>query len=58
MAKEIRCADVGMDCDFVTSADSEEELMQIVVQHAQDVHGITEITPELQAKVAEVIRDV
>ena len=58
MAKEIRCADVGMDCDFVTKAETEAELLQKVVQHAQDVHGITEITPELQQKVAEVIRDV
>jgi predicted small metal-binding protein len=58
MAKEIRCADVGMDCDFVTKAETQEELMQKVVQHAQEVHGITEITPELQQKVVEVIRDV
>jgi predicted small metal-binding protein len=58
MAKEIRCADVGMDCDFVTRAESEEELLQKVVEHAQDVHGITEITPELHQKVTEVIREV
>ena len=58
MAKEMRCADVGMDCDFVTRAETQEELMQKVVQHAEEVHGITEITPELQRKVAEAIRDV
>ena len=58
MAKEIRCADVGMDCDFVTKAETEAELLQKVVRHAKDVHGITEITPELQQKVAQVIRDV
>ncbi len=58
MAKEICCADVGMDCDFVTKAETQEELMQKVVRHAQEVHGITEITPELQQKVAGAIRDV
>ena len=58
MAKQIRCADVGMDCDFVASADTSEELLNKVVAHAKIEHGITEITPELQAKVASVIRDV
>lgn len=58
VAKEIRCADIGMDCEFVTKAESQEELMREVVRHARDVHGVTEITPELREKVAEVIRDV
>lgn len=58
MAKQIRCADIGMDCDFVTRAESQEELMREVVRHARNVHGVTEITPELREKVAEVIEDV
>ena len=57
MAKEIRCSDVGMDCDFVARADTTEELLGKVVAHARDVHGVIEITPELQKKVASVIRD-
>lgn len=58
MAKELRCADVGMECEFVTRAETEGELMEKVVQHAMDVHGITEITPELEEKVASVVREV
>ena len=58
MAKEIRCADVGMDCDFVARADSTDDLLQQVVSHAAEKHGITEITPDLHAKVTSVIRDV
>ena len=57
MAKEMRCADVGMDCDFVASAENTEQLMEQVVAHAAQAHGITEITPELAAKVSSVIRD-
>jgi predicted small metal-binding protein len=57
MAKEIRCADLGLDCDFVTSAESTEELLSKVVTHAMTAHGITEITPELQQKVASAVRD-
>ncbi len=58
MAKELRCADVGMECDFVAKAESTEQLMESVVAHAAEVHGITEITPELAAQVTAAIRDV
>jgi predicted small metal-binding protein len=40
-----------------TTADTTERLLGKVVAHARDVHGITEITPELQQKVASVIHD-
>ncbi len=57
MAKELRCADVGMDCDFVAKAETQEELMQKVAKHAKEVHAISEITPELKQKVERVIRE-
>ena len=57
MAKEMRCADVGMDCDFVATAETVDQLMEKVVEHARDVHGITEVTPDLAAKVSSVIHD-
>lgn len=57
MPKELRCADVGMDCDFVAKADTQEELMQKVAKHANEVHGIKEITPELKQKVVRVVRE-
>ena len=57
MAKEMRCADVGMDCDFVARAESTEELMEQVVAHAVEAHGITEVSDELAAKVQSVVRD-
>ncbi len=46
-----------MDCEYQAKAGTTEELLAMVVEHAGDVHGITEITPELQAKVASVIKD-
>lgn len=58
MAKELRCADVGLDCEFVARAESTEALLQKVVAHAAEEHGIQEITPDLHAKVTSVIRDV
>lgn len=58
MSKRIRCADVGMDCDFAALADSEDELLELVVEHAERVHQIDEITPELKQKVMDAIEEV
>jgi predicted small metal-binding protein len=54
--KSITCSDVGPDCAFTATAETEEELLQQVAAHASE-HGITEVTPELLEKVKSVIRD-
>ena len=56
MAKVLHCNDVGFDCGFVAKAESEEELLQKVATHAAEVHGVTEVTPELVEQVKGVIR--
>lgn len=58
MAKELRCRDVGMDCEFKARGNSEEEVLQQAAAHAWSVHQISEMTPELQAKVRSAIRTV
>jgi len=40
MALEFRCADVGVACNAVTKADSKDELLAKVSEHAQRVHGV------------------
>ena len=35
MAKRIHCADMGMDCDYEAQADTEDELLALVVDHAR-----------------------
>lgn len=40
MALEFRCADVGVACKAVTSAQTKEELLAKVAAHAQNVHGV------------------
>lgn len=56
MAKTISCKDVGPDCTFTASAETEAELMQKVAVHASE-HGIMEVTPELLEKVKAAIKD-
>ncbi len=53
--KRIACNDVVPGCGFTASAETEEELMKQVVAHAKDAHGVTEVTPELAAKVKAAI---
>ena len=57
MAKVIRCSDVGFNCDGVIRADTEEEALQQAAQHAQDVHGLEEVTEEVVAKVRAAMKD-
>lgn len=55
-ARYIACAEIVPDCSFTASAPTEEELLKKVVAHAQHDHGITEVTPELAAKVKAAIK--
>lgn len=58
MAKQISCRDVGVDCDFQARGNTVEEVLQKCAAHASSAHGISEIPPELIAKVQAAIRDV
>jgi predicted small metal-binding protein len=55
-AKYIACAEIVPDCSFTASAATEEELLKQVVAHALHDHGITEVTPDLAAKVKAAIK--
>ena len=55
-ARHIACGEIVPDCAFTASAETEEELLQKVIAHAAQDHGITEVTPELAAKVKAAIR--
>jgi predicted small metal-binding protein len=57
MAKVLCCRDVGVDCDFKTSGETVEEVLQAAAQHAKQVHGMDAIPPELAGIVQAAIRD-
>ena len=37
--KEFACKDMGMDCDFVASGESVEEVAKMAFDHAKAAHG-------------------
>jgi predicted small metal-binding protein len=55
--KSLHCADLGSSCDFVARAETEDDLMRQVADHAKNVHGMNEIAPEMKEKVKGAIRD-
>jgi predicted small metal-binding protein len=56
MARPLRCRDVGMDCDFEVRAATQEEILRKAAEHAQTVHNLKELPPEVVAKVRAAIR--
>lgn len=50
---EMKCRDVGFDCDYVVKGNNEQEIMQNAATHTQRDHGIRpeDITEDLRSKV-------
>ena len=57
MAKVLKCRDVGMDCDFIARADSEEQILKKAAEHAATAHDMKEIPEEVLSKVRAAIRN-
>jgi predicted small metal-binding protein len=56
MPKTYTCRDVGGDCDWKTSAETEDEIMATVGKHAAEAHPTIELTPELVETVRQAIK--
>ena len=54
--KELRCRDVGFDCDAVVHGDTVDDVMAQVGPHAKEVHGV-DVTPETSAQIATLVHD-
>ena len=57
MEKHLLCGDVVDGCKATFTAGNEEEILRQVAAHAAQAHGVTEVSPELAAKVRSAIRD-
>jgi predicted small metal-binding protein len=45
------CKDVGVDCPWSASAETEDELMALISEHAKKDHPDITLTPELVSAV-------
>ena len=56
--KEFSCGDVVPGCTASFRAETEADLLQQIAQHAQEDHGLTELSSDLITAVRERIRTV
>ena len=60
MSREIYCRDVGPDCDAVVVAESDDDIIAQVAEHARTVHDMSaeEVAdPDFIAHVRKQIHD-
>lgn len=57
MEKVLHCRDVGFDCNGVIKAQTEKEVLTLAAEHARNVHGVTEISPEIASKIKAAIKE-
>lgn len=55
---EVSCRDAGADCDFMVRAETEEEVLRIVADHACRSHQECEVSPDMKAKVSSLMKTV
>ena len=56
--RRISCRDIGVDCDFVATGNSEEELLKACAEHGKRAHNMQQLSPELMQKVKSGMREV
>ena len=57
MEKVIRCKDVGFDCEGDIRAKTEGDALAKAAEHAKEVHGLDEVTPEVVEKIKSVMTE-
>ena len=51
MAKTLACRDSGVDCDWSTTAETVEDIMTNMNEHALETHGIKQIPNEMADRI-------
>jgi len=57
--KTIACKDMGMACEFVAKADTQEEALMKLAEHGKEQHNMTDadMTPELKEMAISNIKE-
>jgi predicted small metal-binding protein len=58
MVKILRCKDVGVDCDFVASGKTEEEVLKKASEHARKDHNIKRVSKDYLKSWRKLIKTV
>jgi len=55
MARELRCADLGMKCDWSVKENTDEEVMKKAAVHAAQAHHMAKIEEPMLSNVRKAI---
>ena len=55
--KQFECKEIYPDCDFKTSGQDEDEVLNKALQHGKEAHGIEKLDETMKDKVRSLIRD-
>lgn len=56
MTKELRCADLGMNCTHVMKGATDEEVLEQAEDHARKAHQVATFDEKMRTKVTAAIR--
>lgn len=56
--KTFNCRDVGIECDWKTTAENEEEVLRRAGEHARKEHGMTQLSDDLKNQIRAKIKEV
>lgn len=56
--KKLTCRDVGVECDVVFEATTDDEVMEMAAKHAAEEHNLPEIPPTLDKKCRGSIEEI
>ena len=57
MAKKFACRSIGLECAFSAEAESEEQLMAKISEHARTAHSMAQIDEPTMAKIRAAITE-
>lgn len=55
MARELRCADLGMNCSWSVKAATDDEVLKKAAEHAAKDHQMRKIEEPMLSKVKQAI---
>jgi predicted small metal-binding protein len=56
--KELRCREVGFDCEGVVRAETEEAVLRQAAEHAKTAHGMTQLDDATVRQIRSKIHSV
>lgn len=56
--KKLTCRDIGVDCDVVFEADTDDEIMKKAADHAAAEHNLPSIPPYIEDKCRKAIKEI